>query len=127
MSIRRTGFYLDKRNRRLKGVCAGIADYFGWDATWVRIGFVVATILAFGPILPLIYLAVAWIADPKPSALYNESAEERLFWKNVRVSPQRTVRDVNASFRESDRRLRDIEAYVTSSNRSLANEIDKLR
>ena len=37
MSVRRTRFYLDKRNKRFMGVCAGIADYFGWDATWVRI------------------------------------------------------------------------------------------
>ncbi len=126
MSVQRTRFYLDKRHRRFMGVCAGIADYFGWEPVWVRIGFVAATCLGVG-FLPIIYLAIAWIADPKPGMLYDESAEERQFWKNVRVSPQRTVRDVHASFRESDRRLRDIEAYVTSSNRSLANEIDSLR
>ena len=126
MSVRRTRFYLDKRNKRFMGVCAGIADYFGWEATWVRIGFALATILGVG-FLPIAYLAVGWIADPKPSMLYDESIEDRQFWKNVRIAPQRTVRDVHASFRESDRRLRDIEAYVTSSNRSLANEIDQLR
>lgn len=126
MSVRRTRFYLDKRNKRFMGVCSGIADYFGWDATWVRIGAVAATVLGVG-FLPLVYLAAGWIADPKPSMLYNESAEERQFWKNVRVAPQRTVRDVHASFRESDRRLRDLEAYVTTSNSSLAKEIDQLR
>nr|WP_310524719.1 envelope stress response membrane protein PspC [Polymorphobacter sp.] len=126
MSVRRTRFYLDKRNKRFMGVCSGIADYFGWEATWVRVGFVAATIMGVG-FLPIVYLAVGWIADPKPGMLYNESVEDQQFWKNVRIAPQRTVRDVNASFRESDRRLRDIEAYVTSSNRSLANEIDKLR
>jgi phage shock protein C len=126
MSVRRTRFYLDKRNKRFMGVCAGIADYFGWEATWVRIGLVAAMVMGVG-FLPIIYLAIGWIADPKPSMLYNESLEDKQFWKNVRVAPQRTVRDVHASFRESDRRLRDIEAYVTSSNRSLANEIDSLR
>jgi phage shock protein C len=126
MSVRRTRFYLDKRNKRFMGVCAGIADYFGWEATWVRIGFALATILGVG-FLPIAYLAIGWIADPKPSMLYDESLEDRQFWKGVRLAPQRTVRDVHASFRESDRRLRDIEAYVTSSNRSLANEIDQLR
>ena len=126
MSVRRTRFYLDKRNKRFMGVCAGIADYFGWEATWVRIGAVAAVVLGVG-FLPIIYLAIGWIADPKPSMLYDESLEDRQFWKNVRVAPQRTVRDVHASFRESDRRLRDIEAHVTSSNRSLANEIDSLR
>ena len=126
MSVRRTRFYLDKRNKRFMGVCAGIADYFGWEATWVRVGVVAAMVMGVG-FLPIIYLAIGWIADPKPSMLYNESLEDKQFWKNVRVAPQRTVRDVHASFRESDRRLRDIEAYVTSSNRNLANEIDSLR
>ena len=126
MSVRRTRFYLDKRNKRLMGVCAGIADYFGWDATWVRIGAVAATVMGVG-FLPFVYLAAGFIADPKPSMLYNESDEERLFWKNVRVAPQRTVRDVHASFRESDRRLRDMEAYLTSSNSRLSNEIEQLR
>jgi phage shock protein C len=126
MSVRRTRFYLDKRNKRLMGVCAGIADYFGWDATWVRIGAVAATVMGVG-FLPFVYLAAGFIADPKPTMLYNESEEERRFWKNVRVAPQRTVRDVHASFRESDRRLRDLEAYMTSSNSRLSNEIEQLR
>ncbi len=126
MNLPRTKFYLDKRNRRLFGVCAGIADYFGWDPMWVRVGMVAGTVLG-GGFLPVVYLAVAWLAQAKPLALYNESEEDRRFWRNVRVSPQRTVRDVNASFRDSDRRLRDIEAYMTSSNRQLANEIDSLR
>ncbi len=126
MSVRRTRFYLDKRNGRFMGVCAGIADYFGWDATWVRVGFAAATVMGVG-FLPIVYLAIGWIADPKPAMLYNDSEEDRQFWRKVRVSPQRTVRDVNASFRDADRRLRAIEAYVTSSNHRLANEIDSLR
>ena len=126
MSVRRTRFYLDKRNKRVMGVCAGIADYFGWDVNIVRIAMVLATVLGSGAMI-IVYLAAGWIADPKPAMLYDESAEDRQFWKNMRVSPQRTVRDVKSSFRESDRRLRDIEAYVTSSNRSLSNEIDSLR
>ena len=126
MSVRRTRFYLDKRNKRFMGVCAGIADYFGWDATWVRIAAVVATVAGVG-FLPFVYLAIGWIADPKPTMLYDESDETRRFWKDVRVAPQRTVRDVHASFRNSDRRLRDMEAYVTSSNSRLASEIEQLR
>ncbi len=126
MSVRRTRFYVDKRNAKFLGVCAGIADYFGWDATLVRVGVVTGTLFGV-PFLPLIYLAVNWIADPKPAMLYDDSQEDREFWRKVRVSPQRTVRDVNASFRDADRRLRAIEAYVTSSNARLANEIDALR
>lgn len=122
----RTKFYLDKRNKRLAGVCAGIADYFGWDPLWVRVGFVVATVSGVG-FLPLIYLATAFIADPKPAALYDVSDDNRRFWTGVRVAPRRTIRDVNASFRDADRRLRDLEAYVTTNNSKLAREIEELR
>ncbi len=55
-------FRLDKRNAKLWGVCGGIANYFGVDATLVRIGFVAGTLIGFGSLL-LVYLAVALIAD----------------------------------------------------------------
>lgn len=122
----RTKYYLDKRNKRLAGVCAGIADYFGWDPLWVRVGFVVATVSGVG-FLPLVYLAMAFMAEPKPHALYDVSDDNRRFWTGVRVAPRRTIRDVNASFRDADRRLRDLEAYVTTNNSSLAREIEQLR
>ena len=126
MSVRRTSFYLDKRNKRLFGVCAGIADYFGWDATWVRIGAVVLTFAAM-PFLPLVYIIAAWVADPKPAALYGENPDQSQFWKQVRVAPKRTIREVRSSFRDVDRRLRDVEAFTISSNARLSNEIDQLR
>ena len=127
MSVRRTNFYLDKRNKRFMGVCSGIADYFGWDVTWVRIAAVVLTVSGILSILPLIYLATAWIANPKPNALYVEDAEQSQFWTQVRVAPKRTIREVRSSFRDVDRRLRDVEAYMTSSNARLSNEIEQLR
>lgn len=126
MSGPRTKFYLDKRNKRLAGVCSGIADYFGWDPLWVRVGFVVATVSGVG-FLPLVYLAMAFMAEPKPLALYDDSDADRRFWTGVRVAPRRTIRDVNGAFRDADRRLRDLEAYVTTNNSSLAREIEELR
>lgn len=126
MSVRRTSFYLDKRNAKFLGVCSGIADYFGVEALWVRVAAVGGTLFGLG-FLPVLYLAVAWLASAKPYSLYEETPDEREFWTKVRVAPQRTIRDTRASFRESERRLRDIEAYVTSSNSRLANEIDRLR
>ena len=128
MSDRRTSFYLDKRNAKFLGVCAGIADYFDIDVLWVRLGFA-ASVLVFQLwvfMLPL-YFMTAWLANPKPNALYLETPDEREFWTKVRVAPQRSIRDVRSSLRGTERRLRDVEAYVTSSNSRLANEIDGLR
>jgi phage shock protein C len=126
MSARRTKFYLDKRNAKFLGVCSGIADFTGIDATWIRVAMVLGTVFGAG-FLVVAYFAIAWIAEKKPYALYDQDADTQAFWQRARVAPQRTIRDVNSSFRDIDRRLRDIEGYVTSSNRRLASEIDSLR
>jgi phage shock protein PspC (stress-responsive transcriptional regulator) len=55
-------FALDRRNGKIFGVCAGIADYFGIDPMIVRAGFVIGTLIGFGSFI-LIYLAIALIAD----------------------------------------------------------------
>jgi phage shock protein PspC (stress-responsive transcriptional regulator) len=57
---RRT-FYRPTHGRMLGGVCAGVADYFGWDRTAVRL-LTVASILLPGPQV-LAYL-VLWVLVP---------------------------------------------------------------
>jgi phage shock protein C len=126
MSARHTKFYLDKRNRKWLGVCAGIADYTGLDVTLIRIGTVLLTVLGSGMTI-VAYLVAAWLAPSKPSELAHESPEQTKFWQGVRASPARTVRDVRSRFRDIDRRLADVETYVTSSNSRLAREIEQLR
>jgi phage shock protein C len=122
----RTKFYKNKRQGKVMGVCAGIADYTGLDVTIVRIAFVVALLMSSFSILPVYFIA-GWIADDTPREVALESADERRFWQGVRQSPARTARDIRARFREIDRRLADVESYTLSANRSLANEIERLR
>jgi phage shock protein PspC (stress-responsive transcriptional regulator) len=52
-------------DRRIAGVCGGIAEYFDIDPLLVRIGFVVAAFMGFGVI---VYIAL-WIALPKGGAV----------------------------------------------------------
>lgn len=54
-------FLVNKTEGKILGVCAGIANYFGWDTTLVRVGFVAAALLGFGsPVL--LYLLIALLA-----------------------------------------------------------------
>ena len=127
MSARRTKFYLDKRNGKAMGVCAGLADYTGVDVTLVRVGVVLLTIFALGPVSIVAYLVLGWLASDKPREFYDADPEEAKFWQKVRARPGATVRDVRGRFRDIDRRLADVEAHVTSHNSRLAAEIDALR
>jgi phage shock protein PspC (stress-responsive transcriptional regulator) len=51
------------RNKLIAGVCGGIAEWRGWNATLVRVVFVVGS---FIPIIPgfVVYL-VLWLLVPK--------------------------------------------------------------
>lgn len=127
MSARRTKFYLDKRHGKVLGVCSGLADYTGVDVTLVRVGVVLLTVFALGPVSIVAYFVLGWVANDKPREFYDADPEEAKFWQKVRARPGATVRDVRGRFRDIDRRLADVEAHVTSHNSRLAAEIDALR
>jgi phage shock protein C len=48
-------------DRKIAGVCGGIAQYFGIDPTLVRIGFVLAALVGFG----VLAYVVLWIVLPR--------------------------------------------------------------
>lgn len=47
-------------DKKLFGICGGIANYFGWDATIVRVIFLIGTILGFGSFL-FIYIVLLFV------------------------------------------------------------------
>ncbi len=54
-------FLVRKSEGKIMGVCAGIANYMGWDVSLVRVAFVAAAVFGVGsPIL--IYLLIGLIA-----------------------------------------------------------------
>jgi phage shock protein C len=122
----RTRFYRDKQNGKVMGVCAGIADYTGFDVSLVRICFLAALFMSGGGILPF-YFIMGMVSPKKPQSLERVDREEKQFWQGVRASPTRAARDIRSRLKDIDRRLADIESYVTTENRSLAREIEQLR
>jgi len=61
----RSGAPPELTNRRIAGVAGGLGDYLGVDATALRVGFVLASLLFLGGIGgPLLY-AAAWIFVPE--------------------------------------------------------------
>ena len=127
MTPRHTRFYLDKRNGKFMGVCAGISDYTGIDVTFVRVGVVLLTIFATGGLGFIAYLALGVLANDKPRELDYADRDDRKFWQKVRARPGASIRDVRSSFRDIDRRRADVETHITSQNRRLADEIEALR
>jgi phage shock protein C len=56
------------RNKMIAGVCAGIAEYFGWDVTLFRVAFVIASIVSVAFPGILVYV-VLWVVMPPPDSM----------------------------------------------------------
>jgi phage shock protein C len=56
-------FTLDRRNGKIMGVCAGLSTQTGMDVTLIRVGLVLLTLCALGPIGVVAYLLAGWLAN----------------------------------------------------------------
>jgi phage shock protein C len=54
--------YRSRSNRTLAGVCACIAEYYGWDPTLFRVAWIVLTLLGGSGVL--LYL-IMWLVMPE--------------------------------------------------------------
>ena len=55
---------LSRRNRKIAGVCGGLAEWLGWDPTVVRALYVVVSIFSVAFPGILVYL-VLWLVVPR--------------------------------------------------------------
>lgn len=108
----RRKFYLNKRDGKLMGVCAGLADYTGIDVLWIRIATAVLFLAGVGSLL-LAYLIVGLVANTAPAELDDHYSS-------------RSGLGGGKHWR-ADSPLGDVETYYSSSNPRLSREIDGLR
>jgi len=117
-------FYRNADKAMLGGVCAGIADYFGFNLCVTRL---LALVVFFAmPLTAIGYLALV-VLIPSMSTRDTPQPVDPAFRKAVRSAPTQTMRDVRGRFKSLDRRLARIEKYVTSSRYQLDREFDRLK
>ena len=56
--------YKSNKDKKIDGVCAGIAEYFNIDPTLVRLGAVLLTCIAGGGVIAYIICALVIPRDP---------------------------------------------------------------
>lgn len=143
--------YRNPNSGKIAGVCAGIADYFGWETWLVRI-LVVSGVLFGMPFLILGYVAAWFILDKNPkeqgkhskyhsagaskyshggSASNNDEQVNESIKVKARVwqsgePPKQAFHDIRRKFTSLEKQLQAIEQYVTSSEFTVAREINKL-
>ncbi|MBL4941028.1 MAG: envelope stress response membrane protein PspC [Colwellia sp.] len=157
MRTRRGELYRNPSRGKIAGVCAGIADYFGWETWLIRI-LVVSGVLFGMPFLIFGYVAAWFILDKTPKGQFrkanakfhqteastsyhrgNADKDGRYEYEPVNESikvkarvwqsgepPKQAFHDIRRKFVSLEKQLQGIEQYVTSSEFTVAREINKL-
>ena len=111
--------YRDRENARVAGVCAGIADYFEFNLTAIRL-LTLGSMMFMWP--ALIYLLLAFLLPVRPAKLY-DSPEQATFWRGVSNAPRDTFGDQRLRFRDMELRVGRSEAYGTSAEFEIDREL----
>lgn len=123
-SIGTRRFYRDSNRAVVAGVCAGLADYFGFNLKVTRILAVVALFMAF-PATMLAYFGIVLLVPATPKGKVRPDYDEA-FRHAMRSDPRHTMAEVGRRYKKMDARLARLERYVTSSRFNLDQEFRKL-
>ena len=123
-SFGRRRFYRNKSRAMIGGVCAGLADYFGFNLRVTRILMVISLLMAF-PATMLAYLGVVFLVPSAPVAESRPDIDEA-FRQAVRSDPRHTMAEVGRRYKKMDARLAKLERYVTSPRFDLDQEFRNL-
>lgn len=128
----------DDENGKIAGVCAGIADYFGWELWLVRIITISAFFLGAGGLVLVLYIA-AWVVLEKQSkaalkqnpVVDSVTPAEKIVEVKTRLwqrgeAPKQALQHLSNQFNSLELRLRDMERHVTSARFQLNREFNNL-
>jgi len=148
----RKPIHRNTRDKRLAGVCAGVADYLEVSPFWIRL-LTVLSLFVFGPFTVFGYIVCIFLLDPDP--FLEDERQRRRHKRRLSRQARRAHRsrhgrragpeaesepvadatqpnqgggkagDCAASFRDLEKRLREIEAYMTSKRFRLHCEIKR--
>ena len=118
--------YRDSEKGLILGVCAGVADYFGFDLTATRV-CVAVSLIFFMPATLLVYFGLALLLPKRRNGADESNRAETPVQRAVRAEPHGTLSNVNHRFRGLEVRLQRLEKYVTSPRFQLDQEFETLK
>ena len=117
-------FYRNRDRAVIGGVCAGLADYFGFNLKATRVLAVIGLFMAM-PMTLLIYFGTVFLI-PAASEERRRPEHDPEFHRAVRSDPAQTLSDVRRRFGSLERRMAHLEKYVTSPGFELDQEFRRL-
>jgi len=110
---RQKRFYRDSENKVIAGVCSGLAAYFHIDPLWVRLAFILVTLLGFG--IGIIAYFILWLIVPQAM-----TTAEKLEMRGEKVNISNIEKTIREEFGDVKNRISDMsqeakEAYLRNA------------
>ncbi|HEU4957079.1 MAG TPA: PspC domain-containing protein [Sphingomicrobium sp.] len=121
-------YSLNRRDKKLAGVCSTIGEIFNVDPTLVRIGFAAVAILISWKLAIIGYIASGLYFHIQKNKARRFADRPSDFERMAAIGRGRTsVHDMRTKLDVSDRRMMAIDHHLNSQNDELAREIEALR
>ncbi|MFK7913614.1 MAG: PspC domain-containing protein [Pseudomonadales bacterium] len=123
--------FRDPYNRRIAGVCAGFARYFGIEVWVARLLAFTGFLFLPSLVLPAYFIACLVLNKPgrdmadRVDSLRNDHRSPAPEF-GPRHAPRRSLRQVHADLTDAELKLRRMETHVTSNQYALRRELDAL-
>ena len=122
-------YSLDRRDKKVAGVCATLGDVFNVDPTFVRIAFVAIALLISVKLAIIAYIGSGIYLHTKrhqAAKLGNRKSDYERMGEVGKVRP--SVHAMRTELDETDRRMMAIDHHIAAQkDHDLAREIEALR
>lgn len=117
LSIKGKKLWRIPQQGKISGVCAGLAQYLDIPVRLVRVIVVLSMFFGLFMFTIIAYFVLSWLLDPLPPEV--EIAEKA-------PSPHQLLNELSDELQGGERRLRQMERYVTSETFSVRSRFRQL-
>jgi len=122
-------YSMNRKDKKIAGVCATFGDVFNLDPTFIRIGFVAAAIMISWKLALVGYIgAMIYLHMQKNRALRGGDRKSDYERMEEAGRTRTSIHALRTELDANDRRMMAIDHHITTSkNHELAREIEALR
>lgn len=121
-------YSLNRRDKKLAGVCSTLGDVFNIDPTFLRVGFAAVAILVSWKLALIAYVAAGIYLHIQKNRVMRGRDRPSEFERMAEIGRRRTsVHELRTELDVNDRRMMAIDHHLNSQNDELAREIEALR
>lgn len=121
-------YSLNRRDKKIAGVCSTLGDVFNIDPTFIRVGFAAAALLISWKLALITYVAAGIYLHIQKNKVMRGRDRPSEYERMGDIGRGRTsVHDMRTKLDVNDRRMMAIDHHLNSQNDELAREIEALR